>query len=158
MRLEPVERVDELVERLRHALVHALDRLGRADARDDVLALRVREELAVEPPLARRRVAGEAHARAGRLAAVPEDHLHDVHRRAEIVRDVVRGAVHLGAWRVPRVEHGTVGTAQLVARLLRERAAGLLRVDRPERRDELAEVVGGEARRPARRLAPPSGR
>ena len=42
VRLEPVERVDELLERLRHALAHPVDRLGRADARHDVLALRVR--------------------------------------------------------------------------------------------------------------------
>ncbi len=53
--LEPLERLDELLECLGHQLAHALDRLRRADARDDVLSLRVREELAVEPTLARRR-------------------------------------------------------------------------------------------------------
>ncbi len=142
--LEPVERVDELVERLGHPLAHALDGLGRADACDHVLALRVREELAVQPSLSRRRVAREAHAGAGGLAAVPEDHLDDVHRRSEIVRDVVRGPVYLGTRRVPGVEDGAVRTSQLVARLLRERAPGLVLVDRGERGHELAEVVGGE--------------
>ncbi len=142
--LEAVERVDELVERLRHALAHALDRLGRPNACDHVLALRIREKLAVQPSLSRRRVAREAHAGAGGLAAVPEDHLDDVHRRSEIVRDVVRGPVHLGTRRVPRVEDGAVRTSQLVARLLRERARCLVRVDRGERCHELAEVVGGE--------------
>ena len=44
--LEPVERVDEPPVRLREDLAHPLDRLGRADAGDDVLALRVDEELA----------------------------------------------------------------------------------------------------------------
>ena len=157
VRLEPVERVDELLERLGHALAHAVDRLGRADPGDDVLALRVREELAVEPPLAGRGVAREADAGAGALAAVAEDHLHDVHRGAEVVRDVVRAAVDLRARRVPRVEDGAVRAAQLLARVLRERAARS-----PPRRcalnvvDELAEVVGGELDVLRRRLAPPS--
>ena len=142
--LEPVERVDELLERLGHPLAHPLDGLGRANACDHVLALRVREELAVQPPLAGRRVAREAHAGAGGLAAVPEDHLDDVHRRSEIVRDVVRGPVHLCTRRVPRVEDSAVRASQLVARLLRERTRGLVLVDRCERRHELAEIVGGE--------------
>ena len=46
--LEPVHRVEELVERLGQALAHLLDRLRRADACDDVLALRVHEVLAVQ--------------------------------------------------------------------------------------------------------------
>ena len=44
--------------------------------------------------------------------------------------DVVRAAVDLRARRVPRVEDGAVRAAQLVARVLRERLAGLLLVDR----------------------------
>ena len=59
--LEPFERVDELVERLRHPLAHPLDRLRRANPGDDVLPLRVREELAVEPPLTGGWVTREAH-------------------------------------------------------------------------------------------------
>ena len=144
VRLEPLERLDELVERLGHALAHPLDGLGGADARDDVLALGVREELAVEPPFARRRIAREAHARARALATVPEDHLDDVHCRAEIVRNVVRASVHVRARRVPRVEDGAVRAAELVARLLWKRASGVLLVDRGERGHQLAEVVGGE--------------
>ena len=46
--LEPRHRLEQLVVRLRQALAHLLDRLRRADARDDVLALRVDEVLAVE--------------------------------------------------------------------------------------------------------------
>ena len=156
--LEPFERLDELLERVGHALPHPLDRLRRTDARDDVLALRVREELAVQPPLARGRVAGEADAGARALAAVPEDHLDDVHGGAEVVRDLVRAAVHLRAWRVPRVEDRAVGAAQLVAGILRETAARLLLVDGRERGDELAQVVGGEVDVLARRRAPSSGR
>ena len=46
--LEPADRVEQLRVRLGQQLLHPLDRLGRADPGDDVLALRVLEELAVE--------------------------------------------------------------------------------------------------------------
>ena len=124
--------------------MHPLDRLRRADAGDDVLALRVQEELAVELPLAGRRVPREADARSGRVAAVPEHHLHDVHGGPEILGNVVRPAVDVRTRRVPGVEHRAVGAAQLVFWLLRERPVGLVLVDGLERRDELAQVVGGE--------------
>src|SRR3712207_7590669 len=57
--------------------------LFRSDAGDHVLALGVREELAVEPALPGCRVAREADARAGVLALVAEDHLNDVDGRAD---------------------------------------------------------------------------
>ena len=79
-----------------------------------------------------------------RCAAVAEDHLHDVHRRPEIVGDLVRPPVHLGAGRVPRLEDRPVRAAELLAGVLRERAARPLLVDRLERLDELAQVVRGE--------------
>ena len=142
--LEPVERRHELVERLRHALLHTGDRLGRPDPGDDVLALRVREELAEELPLPGRGVASEADTRARALAAVPEDHLDDVHRGSEVVGDVVRAAVDLRARRVPGVEDRPVGAAQLLARVLRERLTRSVLVDRLEGLHELTEVVGGE--------------
>ena len=139
--LEPTHRLDQLRVRVRENRLHALERLRRADPGDHVLALRVHEELAVEPLLAGRRVAREAHAGGGAVALVAEDHLHDVHGGAEVVRDVVRAAVDLRAGRLPRVEHGADGEAQLLARVLRERAAELLLVDRLERRDEPPQVV-----------------
>ena len=43
---------EELVVDRRHALLERVERLGRADARHHVLALRVDEELAEEAPLA----------------------------------------------------------------------------------------------------------
>ena len=95
--LEPVERRGQAGVRFGEPLAHLRDRLGRADAGDDVLALRVDEELAVQRALARRRVAREADAGAGRVALVAEHHLHDVHRRAEVVGDVVRPPVDTGA-------------------------------------------------------------
>ena len=115
VRLEPPKRLDEAVERLRHPLAHRLDRLGRADAGDDVLALRVREELAEEPCLAGSGVAREADAGTRAFALVPEDHLDDVDRGAEVVGDLVGPPVDLGARRVPRVEHRADRPPQLLA-------------------------------------------
>ena len=142
--LEPVERVDEPCVGVGEQLAHALDRLGGPDARDDVLALGVDEELAEERALAGRGVAREAHARARRVALVAEDHLDDVHRRAEVVRDVVGAPIDPSARRLPRVEHRAGRALQLLARVLRKRRARLALVDLLERRDQLAEVVGGQ--------------
>jgi hypothetical protein len=140
--LQALHRLDELRERTRLALLHRLERLRRSDTRDDVLTLRVGEELAVEAPLAGGGVAREADAGAGVVALVPEDHLDDVHGRPEVVRDRVGAAVHLRAWRLPRVEDRPHGPAQLLARVRRELAAGRLAVDPLVRPDQLAEVVG----------------
>ena len=72
--LQPLDDVDELGEDDRHGLFHRGgglahllaarlgQRLGRADAGDDVLALGVDQELAVQLRLAGRRVAGEGDA------------------------------------------------------------------------------------------------
>ncbi len=51
--LEPPHRLQQLVERLRERRAHSLDRLRRPDPGDDVLALGVGEELAVQARLAR---------------------------------------------------------------------------------------------------------
>jgi hypothetical protein len=109
--LEVVERFHELLEGVGHSLAHPVDRLGRPDARNHVLALGVREELAVQPPLARGRVAREADARSRVIAAVPEHHLNDVHSRPEVVRNVVRAPVDLCPRGIPGVEDGAVRAA-----------------------------------------------
>ena len=61
--LEALKRLDQLRERARQQLRHPLDRLRRPRARDDVLALRVDEELPEQARLARRGVPGEARRR-----------------------------------------------------------------------------------------------
>ena len=95
---------------------------------------------------------------AGLVALVAEDHLHDVHRRAEVVRDPVRAPVDLRARRVPRVEDGSHG-ARAAARVdpagSRDRSppgrsACTSRSARPGRRRT--------GRRPARRRVPSSDR
>ena len=78
------------------------------------------------------------------VALVAEDHLDDVDRGAEVVRDLVRAPVDLRARRVPRVEDGVDRAAQLLGRILRERRAGLFLVDPAEARDQLAQLVGAE--------------
>ena len=153
--LEPVEGRDQLGVGLGQQPLHLRDRLGRAHARDDVLALRVDEELAVQHRLAGRGVAREADAGARALALVAEHHLDDVDGGADVVGNLVGAPVHLRARRVPRVEHGAIGAAQLLAWILREARADFLLVDLLEGRDQLAQVVGARARGRSPRHAGP---
>ncbi len=138
--------VDQLVVGLGEDLPHLGERPRGADACDDVLALRVDEELAVEGLLAGRRVAGEADAGGGGVAAVAEDHLHDVDGGAEAGGDVVGAAVDLGARVLPRLEHGIDGAVQLLTRIAGPLATQLLIGDLLERGDELLEVLGRQVR------------
>src|SRR6185436_1108219 len=118
-------------------LLHRRDWLRRADPGDDVLALRVGEELAPRARLARRRVAGEGHPGAGVLPLVSEDHLDDVDRGAEVVRDAARAPVDLRPRRVPRIEDRADRGGELVARVLGEVLSRLLLVHALEGLDEL---------------------
>ena len=142
--LEPAHRREELLVGGRHEDAHRLDGLRRADAGDDVLALRVHEELAVDLLLAGRRVARERDAGSGAVALVAEHHLDDVDRRAEIVGDVVGAAIDLRARRLPRVEHRADRAHQLVGRILGEIGALRGAVDAAVGLDQLCEVVVGE--------------
>ena len=139
--LEPANRVGQLGKCAREAIAHPLDRLGRADPGDDVLALGVEQELAPEAWLTRRGVAREQDAGAGRVPLVAEDHLDDVDGGAQIVGDPVGASVHLRPRRLPRVEHGPHGPLQLRPRVLREGSTGALAVHGLETADELLEVL-----------------
>ncbi len=94
--------------------------LGVADAGDDILALRVDQEVPVLALVPRRGVAGETHARTRTFVAVPEDHRLDVHRGSEVVGYAFAPAVSDGACAVPRPEHGFDRAAKLVVGILRE--------------------------------------
>ena len=142
--LEPSCRLQELVVRGREPVAHPRHRLRRADARDDVLALRVEQELADHARIAGRRVARERDSSAGAVALVAEDHLDDVDRGAEVVRDLVRPPVDLRARRVPGGEHGLDRAPELLARILRERLAEVGLVDALEGVDEPGQVGGGQ--------------
>ena len=66
------------------------DVLRRADAGDDVLALRIDQELAVERLLAGRGIAGEGDAGGRGLAHIAEHHGLDVDGRAPAFGNVVQ--------------------------------------------------------------------
>ena len=82
------------------------ERLRGADAGDDVLALGVDQELAVEDVFAGAGVAGEADAGGAVVAHVAEHHGLDVDGGAPVGGDVVQAAVGVGARVHPAAEHG----------------------------------------------------
>ena len=93
MLLEAGRDLAQLLVRLRHHLLELADRLRRPDAGDDVLALRVDQELAVELLRAGRGVAREADARGRTVARVAEDHHLYVDGGADVIGDVVDAPV-----------------------------------------------------------------
>ena len=101
------------------------DVLRRADAGDDVLALRVDQEFAVQPALAGGRIAGEGDAGGRGVAHVAEHHRLHVDRGAPGFRDVVQPAIGHRAGVHPGGEHRADGAPELVVGILRERLAGL---------------------------------
>ncbi len=96
-------------------------RLGRAQARHHVLALRVQQELAEKLLGAGRRIAGEDDTGRAVVAPVAEHHGLDGNGRAPIVGDVVETPIGDGTRILPRAEHGGDGAPELLAQVLRER-------------------------------------
>ena len=131
--LEALGDLLELRVHLGHLVAHLADLRRGPDAGDDVLALRVGQVLAVDRSLAGVRVTGERDAGARVVAHVAEHHGHDVHRGAEVVRDLVVLAVVVGALAEPRVEDGAHGQLELPIRIGRERLPRLLLDDLRER-------------------------
>ena len=82
MRLQPVVQLHQLAVDFRHFLFHLGDRLGRADARHHVLALRIDQVFAVDHVLAGAGIAREAHAGTRIAAHVAEHHGADADRGA----------------------------------------------------------------------------
>ena len=133
--LQRADHLDELAEHLRHRLLHGRRGLAHllaadlgqalrgADAGDHVLALRVDQELAIQPRFARRRVAGEGDAGGRGLAHVAEHHGLDVDRRAPAFGDVVHAAIELRPVVHPAFEHRADRAPQLVLRILRKGVA-----------------------------------
>ena len=144
--LELRAHLHEMRVRLREARLHHGDRLGRADARDDILALRVHEELAVEDILAGRVVARERDARARGLAHVSVGHRLDIDRGAVEAPDLLDAAVLDRAVAVPRAEHGLDRVLELQQRILREIGSDLVLVDLLVLGDELDEALGRDLR------------
>ena len=119
------------------------DRERVTSARDDVLALGVRKVVAVQAALSRAWVAGERNARPGVRALVAEHHGHDIHGRAEIVRNLLPPPVERRSLGVPRVEDRANRHVELLSRVLRELPAGRLADHLLERRDQVTQVNHG---------------
>jgi len=144
MAFKPSHGVEQLVVGLGQHLFH-LGKMPRgADTRDDILALRVGQELAVDPLLAGGWVASEADAGSRGLATVAEDHLHDVDGGAQVTGDVVGLAVDLRAGVAPAAEDRVDRTVELLDRVGGPSAAQCLVRDLLELGDEFLEVLGGE--------------
>ena len=156
MALEHVVDALEFGEGLRHRLFHRrlvgsgllsrrlADLLRRADAGDDVLALGVDEEFAVELLLAGRGIAGEGDAGRRGLAHIAEHHGLHVDRGAPAFRNAVEPAIGDGALVHPRAEHRADRAPQLLVRVLRERLAVLVLHALLVVLDQLGPVVGGQ--------------
>ena len=115
-----------------------------ADARNDVLALRVLQVVAVDAGVAGGGVAGEAHAGAGVFTHVAEHHGADIDGGAQVVGDALAAAVDAGTLGVPGAEDGLDAHVHLGARILGEVLAGLFLDDALEGVDEALEVLGGQ--------------
>ena len=99
--LEGLLDFEEFAVGRRKLFFHADDGFRRAHAGNNVFALRVDQELAVEDLGAAGRVAREGDAGTAGLTHVAENHALHVDRRAPLVRDVVFAAVDVGALVVP---------------------------------------------------------
>ena len=129
---------------LGHDVLELNHGLGGADAGDDVLALGVDEEFAVEFVGAIGGIAGERDAGAGGFAGVAEDHGLDVNGGAPFGRDVVFAAIDARPVIHPRTEDGARGAPELVPGAVREGFTGAFFDESLEAFDELLLVGGGE--------------
>ncbi len=138
--LEPPGDGGEPAGRLGLDLDEFLDRAGRTDAGDHVLALGVDEEVPLHQRFAGGGVAAHRHPGGAVVAAVAEDHRHDVDGGAEIVGDVGRHPVVVGSLAPPALEHGLDRQTELLARVVGERAVAPAGDDRLEPGDHVAQV------------------
>ena len=122
------------------------DGLRPVRAGDDVLALGVEQDVAVQHGLAGRGVARERDPGRGVGAPVAEHHRLHGDRGAQVVGDALALAVGDGAVAVPGAEHGLDGQPQLLPRVVRARA---------RRRRSRANIVSRRARHAAANAASP---
>ena len=123
--LEPVLGSVQLFVRSRETSRHLFNAERRTNSGDDVLALRVEQELPKKGALSRRRIARKCHSRPRIVAHVSEDHRHYTYRGPEIVRDPIHFAIIDGLLECPRSPHGLDRAPQLASGIHREFLAGL---------------------------------
>ena len=142
--LELGEDAQQLLVHLREVLRERIEVFGVADAGDDVLALRVDEEVAVRLVLAGGGVAREADTGAAVVVAIAEHHRLHVDRSAEVVADALTDPIRDGAGAVPAAEHRFDGALELHQRILRERFPGLAAHDVLVAVAQPAQRLGGD--------------
>ncbi len=138
---QPARNELQLLVDARHDARELGDRLRSPRAGDDVLALRIREEIAFELILAGGDVARRHHTRAGVVAHVPEDHGADVDRRPEIVGNGGGVAIIVSALPVPGAEHGHRRELELFQRVGRKGPLRMLFHDALEALRDLLEIL-----------------
>jgi hypothetical protein len=156
MRLQDVEDVGELRVGLGQRFFHR-ERLGpgpfarargqilrRADAGDDILALRIDEILAIISVLAGRGIARESDARRRGVAHIAEHHGLHVDGRAPFAGNAVQAAIDLGPLGLPGAEHGADRAPELLMHVLREGLAPLLLDEGLILGDQRLPVLGGQ--------------
>ena len=109
--LETSKDRQQLAVNLREVQLHVIERLGVANAGDDVFALRVDQKVAVGLIFASGGVAGEADAGAAVVVAVAEYHRLHVDGCSQIVADAFAHSVRDCTGTVPTGEHCLDGTA-----------------------------------------------
>ena len=126
-----------------------------ADSRDHVLALRIRQVLAVDSLFAGAGIARERDAGRAIVAEISEHHRLHRDRGAPIARDVVDFPVRDRAIVMPRVEHRADCHPQLLARVLRDIASDPRSNQLAELTDQFPQIIDlqvGVILDPARRL------
>ena len=131
----------KLIIDLRHQLLQPVDLLRRPDACDNILALRIQEELAHQTLLPGRRVPREGDTRPGRIAHVSEGHHLDIDSCSPGVRDIVVPSVYVRARIVPGTEDRLDRLDQLFLRIIRKVFPELFPVLRLERIRQLVQIV-----------------
>src|SRR6267378_3304751 len=99
--LEESGDVDQLRKYRGQRFAHLRNRHGRPDARDDVLALRIRQELAEQLFLSGRGIPSKDHSRPGVGPHVPEHHCLDTRGGPEVMRNLVEISIVHGPLAVP---------------------------------------------------------
>ena len=143
MSFEVIAQFGQLLVQAGHLALQVGDGLGRTDARDDVLALRIGQVLPVHRVFAGSRVAREADARRAVVTHVAEDHRHDIDGRTvgHVFSDFEFAPVIDGSLAHPGVEHRLDGDFELLVRIGRERFARVLLYDVKKAFADLPQVL-----------------
>ena len=129
MLFQPRSDLAQLLINARHGAVQLGDGQRRADAGHHIFALGVHQVLAIKFLGAGGRIAREAHAGSAGFAQISKDHALHIHCRSQVIGDLVHAPVMAGALVVPGTEDGITRQRQLLHRILRKIALGVLAND-----------------------------